>query len=108
MTAVIGCDTPRGTPLTDRFVAPDVPIDIDQFERAPEGELRVGRSPHEDDPIVEFLSYNPREAYTLREIQSNTGLPLIELAARLSHLADDGVVRHRGSYWAIDADYLEE
>jgi hypothetical protein len=77
-----------------------MPITREEFEDASAEELRAEESSG-DGEVFELLAENPGEAYTLNEIQSSVRLPLIELAARLTRLRQDGAVRHKGSYWAV-------
>lgn len=74
----------------------------------------MGRSPHSEktDPIneyelINFLAYDQARAYTLREIESQTSMSILE-ASRLSILEEQGIVRNRGDYWAISKDYSNE
>lgn len=84
-----------------------MPISIEEFETAAVEDLKVNQTPFEEDPLVEFFSNHSHQAFTLRELVSQTGLPILELAARLNHLANKDVVRNRGSYWAISPDYTD-
>jgi predicted Rossmann fold nucleotide-binding protein DprA/Smf involved in DNA uptake len=80
-----------------------MPISIEQFNRADSEDLKTDNPYREEDRLVEFLTNHPEQAFTLRELSSQTNMPLLELAARLNYLANEGIVRHRGRYWAIAA-----
>lgn len=84
-----------------------VPIDIDEFESASEDEL-VGDGSSITDAIVDFLSYNPEQAYSRQEIQSAIDVDAIALVHELTMLEQEGIVRHKGRYWAIDEEHANE
>lgn len=81
-----------------------MPIDIEEFENGDSDILRGSNTQHEDE-LIDFLSYDSSLAYTIREIQESTSLSILEIAARLGHLHEKGVVRNNGSYWAIAEDF---
>lgn len=86
---------------------PAMPIDIREFKTADETDLKVeGRPPEE--LVTEFLAFDPSKAYTRREIRSNLDLSTIELANVLARLKRDGLVRNKGSYWAISEDATDD
>ena len=80
-----------------------MPIDIDEFETADEEDLRIQGAPPEE-RVAEFLAFDPTKAYSRREIRSNLDLSTIELANVLARLKREGIVRNKGSYWAITED----
>jgi predicted transcriptional regulator of viral defense system len=80
-----------------------VPIDIERFEEGSVDTLRAeGRTNAEE--ILAFLAANPDRAYTPKEIHEATGVARGSVGVVLSRLADRGLVRHRGEYWAIAED----
>lgn len=84
-----------------------MPIDREEFETSPADSLRVENNAP-DDEVLDFLTYDPSKAYTLRELQSVLDLPFIEIAARLTLLREDGKVQHKGSYWIAADDQTTE
>ena len=84
-----------------------MPIDIDEFEDAEDDDLQVHSRPPEE-RVTEFLAFDPHKAYTRREIRSNVDLGTIELANVLARLKREGIVRNKGSYWAIEEEALGE
>ena len=83
-----------------------VPIDIEEFEAADEEDLQSGDPPLREG-VVEFLAYNPGMAYSRAELQSALEVDAIHLLHQLSLLEREGVVRHKGRYWAIAEDYVD-
>lgn len=77
-----------------------MPIDIDRFEEGPETELRAGSRTNAEE-ILDFLASNPEQAYTPKEIYEATSVTRGSVGVVLSRLEEDGLVRHRGEYWAI-------
>ncbi|RZH66310.1 MarR family transcriptional regulator [Natrinema altunense] len=84
-----------------------MPIDIERFEEDPVTELRAnGRTNAEE--ILSFLAASPEQAFTPKEIHEATDVARGSVGVVLSRLADRGLVRHRGEYWAVaDDDDLE-
>lgn len=80
-----------------------MPIDIDRFESGSEEDLRAeGRTNATE--ILSFLAANADSAYTPKEIHEATGVARGSVGVVLSRLADRGLVRHRGDYWAVAED----
>lgn len=80
-----------------------MPIDIESFENEAEERLRAsGRTNAEQ--ILSFLAESPDRAFTPSEIHESTGVARGSVGVVLSRLADRGLVRHRGDYWAIADD----
>ena len=77
-----------------------MPIDINRFESAPEGELRKQREPNAE-VILSFLATSSNQAYTPKEVSEETEIPPEKIGVVLSQLETRGFVRHRGTYWAI-------
>lgn len=77
-----------------------MPIDIEQFRSAPEEELRAG-SPTNGERVLAFLSENADSAFTPSEIREATDVPRGSIGVVLSRLESNGLVDHRGEYWAI-------
>lgn len=81
-----------------------MPIDIEEFESATPEELQEIDRPVRDG-VVEFLAYNPGMAYSRDEIQSSLEVDAIHLLHVLTQLERDGLIRHKGRYWAIADGY---
>jgi hypothetical protein len=82
-----------------------MPIDVEEFETAPEAELRAsGEGPTNAERVLAFLSANEEQAFTPKEIRIETDVPRGSVGVVLSRLEDRGLVRHRGEYWAIAED----
>jgi len=77
-----------------------MPIDIDRFEDAPEEDLRAG-GPTNAEVILDFLAANPGQAFTPKEIHERTDVARGSVGVVLARLHEDGLVRHRGEYWAV-------
>ena len=84
-----------------------VPIDIEEFEAATEEELQGGETLLRD-AVVEFLAYNPDMAYSREELQGSLEVDAIHLLHQLTILERDGLVRHKGRYWAIAEGYEDD
>jgi DNA-binding Lrp family transcriptional regulator len=80
-----------------------MPIRIDEFESQPEGVLELDRDTVAF-RILEFLAENSDQAYTPKEISEEAGVKRGSVGAVLSRLEDQGLVRHKGKYWAIAED----
>ena len=80
-----------------------MPIDIDAFESSSEdrlqhnGETNAAR-------VMHFLAANPDQAFTQSEIREETDVKAGSISVVLSRLEDRGLVRHKGTYWALEAD----
>lgn len=84
-----------------------MPIIIEQFESADQEELRIDPDLYGEDTLVDFLQYHSNQAFTLRELATQTGIPLLELAAWLNQLASEDVVINKASYWTISPGYSD-
>ncbi|MDG5777711.1 helix-turn-helix domain-containing protein [Haloarculaceae archaeon H-GB2-1] len=82
-----------------------MPIDIQEFEAAPETELvhTIGDPGHAAQ-LLAFLGDHSDEAFTLKELRTENSVPRGSIGAILTRLEDRGFVRHRGEYWAIGDD----
>lgn len=80
-----------------------MPISVDQLNEEPTEvlDLQAGTQPHR---ILQFLAENDDKAFTQTEIHNVTDIKRGSVGAVLSRLADRGLVRHRGRYWAIAED----
>lgn len=77
-----------------------MPIDIETFESVPEDRLQ--HSPETNaDRVMRFLAAHPEQAFTQSEIRDATDVNAGSISVVLSRLEDRGLVRHRGTYWAI-------
>jgi DNA-binding IclR family transcriptional regulator len=81
-----------------------MPIDIDRFETAPEGELTASDGLTNAERVLSFLAANEERAYSPTEIREATGVARGSIGVVLSRLEERGLVRHRGEYWAIDPE----
>ncbi|MFC7133571.1 MULTISPECIES: MarR family transcriptional regulator [Salinibaculum] len=78
-----------------------MPIDIDRFEESEPRKLRA-ETPTNGEKILGFLASHADKAFTPKEIHERTDIARGSVGVVLSRLEDRGLVRHRGSYWAID------
>lgn len=80
-----------------------MPINIDRFEDESEDllDIKEGTQPH---TILTFLAVNDEQAFTQTEIHEATDIPRGSVGVVLSRLEEQGLVRHRGRYWAIAED----
>ena len=83
-----------------------MPIDRDRFEQHTGDalSLRKGTNAY---AVVSFLAEHPDEAFTRAEIRDGADIPDGSIGPVLSRLADQGLVEHRGRYWALGPDDLE-
>ena len=84
-----------------------MPIDIEEFEAASPADLQDVEGTLRQ-RVVEYLAYNPGSAYSREEIQGALDVDAIHLLHELTTLEREGVVRHKGRYWAIDEDHANE
>ena len=77
-----------------------MPIDIETFESAPDDRLQHDGETNAD-RVMEFLATHPDKAFTQSEICEATGVKTGSISVVLSRLEDRGLVRHRGTYWAL-------
>lgn len=75
-----------------------VPIDIESFEGVDESELGT---PTNAEKVLRFLYVNDDLAFTPSEIADATAVKSNSVGTVLRRLEDRGLVRHRGTYWAI-------
>ena len=94
------------TPNTQTDKEIHMPIDIDAFESSSEdrlqhsGETNAAR-------VIHFLAANPDQAFTQSEIREETDVKAGSISVVLSRLEDRGLVRHKGTYWALgEADEI--
>jgi transcription initiation factor IIE alpha subunit len=78
-------------------------IGIDDFERQSEEVLNIDEGTQAF-RVIEFLVSNSGKAFTPSEISKATEIPSSSIGAVLSRLEDQGLVRHKGKYWAIEED----
>lgn len=81
-----------------------MPIDIDEFESSSGEDLR-GDERSDRELVLEFLGVNQDAAFSRDEIADATGLAGVKLFLLLADLEDQGLVRHKGGYWAIGEAY---
>lgn len=77
-----------------------MPIDTEMFESTPGDRLQYDGKTSAD-RIMEFLAAHPDKAFTQSEIRKATGVKAGSISVVLSRLKDRGLVRHRGTYWAL-------
>jgi predicted transcriptional regulator of viral defense system len=81
-----------------------MPIDIETFESSPEDRLQHSGETNAD-RVMRFLAAHPDQAFTQSEIRDATDVKAGSISVVLSRLEDRGLVRHKGTYWALgDAD----
>jgi Mn-dependent DtxR family transcriptional regulator len=76
-------------------------IDIDRFEKADPSDLD---SVTNAERVVAFLATHDDRAWQRSEIAERAGVGQNSIGAVLSRLAEAGLVRHKGKYWAITDD----
>ena len=83
-----------------------MPIDRDRFEHltADALDLAPGTNAY---AVVSFLADAPDRAFTRAEVRDGAGIPDGSVGPTLSRLAEEGLVEHRGRYWALGPDDLE-
>lgn len=77
-----------------------VPIDIETFESSPPDRLEDSGETNAD-RVMRFLATHPEQAFTQGEIREATGVKAGSISVVLSRLEDRGLVRHKGTYWAL-------
>jgi DNA-binding MarR family transcriptional regulator len=75
-----------------------MPIDLEEFERSEDEELKKETNA---DRVLRFLWENSDKAFTQSEIREGTGVKRGSASVVLSRLEDAGLVRHKGNYWAV-------
>ena len=80
-----------------------MPIDIETFESASDDRLQHNGETNAD-RVMGFLAAHPDKAFTQGEISEATGVKTGSISVVLSRLEDRGLVRHRGTYWALGED----
>ena len=83
-----------------------MPIDIETFESSPADRLHHNKNTNAD-RVMQFLASNPDQAFTQSEIRDATNVNAGSISVVVSRLEDRGLVRHKGTYWALgEADDL--
>lgn len=77
-----------------------MPMDIEEFEDAPEDDEEKTTS----EKIVEFLYENRANAYTRSEIADAIDQETNTVGTNLSRLKSRGLVRHKRNHWALTTD----
>lgn len=77
-----------------------MPVDIADFESG-----SVSEPPSIPEQVVTFLYTNRDHAFTRAELASALNADPNTVGTALSRLKDRGLVRHKGSYWAITDDH---
>lgn len=80
-----------------------MPIDIDTFESTTADQLEQ-TEPTNADRVMQFLAMHPDQAFTQSEIRDSTGVKAGSISVVLSRLEERGLVRHKGTYWALGED----
>lgn len=89
-----------GTPNTFNDKKIHMPIDIETFESSSEDRLQHSEETNAD-RVMQFLAANPNQAFTQSEVRDATDVKAGSISVVLSRLEDRGLVRHKGTYWAI-------
>jgi len=77
-----------------------MPIDIETFESSEEDSLQHSEETNAD-RVMRFLAAHPDQAFTQSEIRNATEVKAGSISVVLSRLEDRGLVRHKGTYWAL-------
>ncbi|MDZ7688924.1 MAG: TrmB family transcriptional regulator [Halobacteriales archaeon] len=80
-----------------------MPIEVDEFEEAPDDALEIDRDTNKWE-VVEFLLKNSKKAFTPKEIEENVDVPENSVGVILSRLEEKDIVRHKGKYWTLERD----
>jgi len=80
-----------------------MPIDIETFESTAADQLDQN-GPTNADRVMRFLAAHPDKAFTQSEIRDATGVKAGSISVVLSRLEERGLVRHKGTYWALGDD----
>jgi Mn-dependent DtxR family transcriptional regulator len=74
-----------------------MPVDFEHYRPTDlPGEETNGRR------ILEFLADNPTQGYRAGELAAELDIPRGSVGTTLARLETRGLVRHKGTYWAID------
>lgn len=110
MIISVSCVESKYWRFADRFITfyiylhfVTMPITIDEFESQPGSLLSLDRNTQAY-RVLEFLYVNSDSAFTSKEIREETGLKKGSIGVVLSRLEDQGLVRHKGKYWAVIED----
>ena len=77
-----------------------MPIDIDTFESSPPDRLQNSGETNAE-RVMRFLAAHPDKAFTQSEIRDATDVKAGSISVVLARLEDRGLVRHKGTYWAL-------
>ena len=80
-----------------------MPIQFDEYSESDEfgNWLRPDSNSY---VILSFLAEHPEQGFTPTEIHENVDIPMGSVGPTLQRLEERGLVRHKGSYWAIARD----
>lgn len=85
-----------------------MPIDLETFESSPPEQLQNDGETNAD-RVMRFLAAYPNQAFTQSEIRDATDVKAGSISVVLSRLEDRGLVRHKGTYWALgEADTVAD
>jgi Mn-dependent DtxR family transcriptional regulator len=84
--------------MTVETVLTTVPIDIETFAEASNGDLTEITNAEK---VVRFLSRNDDKAFTPAEIAEGADVKKNSIGTVLRRLEDRDLVLHKGDYWAI-------
>ena len=77
-----------------------MPIDLETFESSPPEQLQNDGETNAD-RVMRFLAAHSDQAFTQSEIRDATDVKAGSISVVLSRLEDRGLVRHKGTYWAL-------
>lgn len=77
-----------------------MPVDIAEFEAG-----TVAEAPSVPEQVVTYLYTNRDQAFTRGELAAALDADPNTVGTALSRLKDRGLVRHKGTYWAITDDH---
>lgn len=80
-----------------------MPIQFDEYTES--NELENWLSPDSNSySVLSFLADHPEQGFTPTEIHEEVDIPMGSIGPTLQRLDDRGLIRHKGSYWAIARD----
>ncbi|SIR47026.1 hypothetical protein SAMN05421858_2374 [Haladaptatus litoreus] len=79
----------------------------DDSESLPEARLHIEEGTNGRRAMA-FLAANDGHAFTRSEIRDGTGISDGSIGSVLTRLADDGLLEHRGQYWTLSVEKMDE
>ena len=85
--------------MTVKTLLTTMPIDIERFSESADEELTAITNA---ELVVRFLYINDDKAFTPAEIAERTEVKKSSIGTVLRRLKEQGHLKHKGDYWAID------